>query len=72
MHLDQRRFGEGVNVNESAIRPEQTVNVLKGMNHARMSHSSQRPGEDHAVEKRWLAGSGEVFKRNGVKFDAIM
>ncbi len=40
----------GSQIDQYAIRPEDTMCLLQGMNHALGGHSSERPGEDHDIE----------------------
>ena len=44
INFDVRRLENRVNVDQCAVGSKQALNFLKGMNHALVFHSAQRPG----------------------------
>lgn len=50
-NLDRPARAEGAQISQSAAWDKHAPDFVQGMNHARMSNSSQRPGEEHAVER---------------------
>ena len=48
---DAAMHGGGAQVNQKTIRSKDALGFAKGMDHALMGESSQRPGEHHDVER---------------------
>lgn len=49
-YLDTPTITKRTQINQDAVRHEDSVNFTQGMHHARMGNSSERPGEDGDVE----------------------
>jgi hypothetical protein len=60
--LDERDLEGWMDLNQRASRPEQPVDLLKGMDHALLLHSAERPGQQPYVEHVGVAGGCEVLE----------
>ena len=60
--IDARGFNARMQIDEAAAGGQQAVSTVQGMNHALGRHSSQGPGEDDGVERRFRKAQVVVEK----------